>query len=118
MVCTLAASSPLSGSNVTPPGTNTHGISGTPASAIIIAGSPLSQVATPITPRRVGSERISRRKIGAASLGYGGLSDILVVHCAHPPQGSGPGGANGTAPAGLNSRAGSSTCSAASQSQA
>ena len=33
-----------------------------PASAIIIAGRPLSQVATPITPLRVGSERISRRK--------------------------------------------------------
>ena len=33
-----------------------------PASAIIMAGRPLSQVATPITPRRVGSERISRRK--------------------------------------------------------
>ena len=32
------------------------------ASAIIIAGRPLSQVATPSTPRRVGSERISRRK--------------------------------------------------------
>ena len=34
---------------------------GSPASAIIIAGRPLSQVATPSTPRRVGSERISRR---------------------------------------------------------
>ena len=31
-----------------------------PASAIIIAGRPLSHVATPITPRRVGSERIRR----------------------------------------------------------
>ena len=38
------------------------------ASAIIIAGSPLSQVATPSTPRAVGSDRISRRKIVAASL--------------------------------------------------
>ena len=33
-----------------------------PARAIIIAGRPLSQVATPSTPLRVGSERISRRK--------------------------------------------------------
>ena len=39
-----------------------------PASAIIIAGSPLSQVATPSTPSRVGSERISRRRTIAASL--------------------------------------------------
>ena len=41
---------------------------GVPASAISIAGSPLSQVATPITPWRVGSERIWRRKTWAASL--------------------------------------------------
>ena len=39
-----------------------------PASAIIMAGRPLSQVATPITPRRVGSERMRRRKTVAASL--------------------------------------------------
>ena len=38
------------------------------ASAIIMAGSPLSQVATPITPRRVGSDRIRRRSTIAASL--------------------------------------------------
>ena len=36
--------------------------------AIIMAGSPLSQVATPRTPFRVGSERTSRRKTIAASL--------------------------------------------------
>ncbi len=46
--CTLPASSPSSGSSVTPPGTSTHGRSCMPASAIIIAGSPLSQVATPM----------------------------------------------------------------------
>ena len=46
----LAASSPDSGSSVTPPGTSTAGIFPDDASAIIIAGSPLSQVATPITP--------------------------------------------------------------------
>ena len=38
------------------------------ASAIIMAGRPLSHVATPRTPRRVGSERIRRRKMVAASL--------------------------------------------------
>ena len=49
-------------------GTSTHGRSRIAASAIIIAGSPLSQVATPSTPLRVGSERISRRNTIAASL--------------------------------------------------
>ena len=39
-----------------------------PASASIMAGNPLSHVATPNTPCRVGSERIKRRKIVAASL--------------------------------------------------
>ena len=54
--------------SVTPPGTSTHGRSRVPARAIIIAGKPLSHVATPSTPRRVGSERIRRRKTMAASL--------------------------------------------------
>ena len=48
--CTRPASSPSSASSVTPPGTRMHGRSGVPASASIMAGSPLSQVATPITP--------------------------------------------------------------------
>ena len=39
-----------------------------PASAIIIAGRPLSQVAIPSTPLRRGSERINRRNTMAASL--------------------------------------------------
>ena len=65
---TLPASSPSRGGSVTPPGTSTHGRSRMEASAIIVAGSPLSHVATPSTPRRVGSERISRRKTWAASL--------------------------------------------------
>jgi len=42
----------LFGSSVTPPGTSTQGRSGVPARAIIMAGSPLSQVAMPMTPRR------------------------------------------------------------------
>ena len=58
------------------------------ASAIIIAGSPLSHVATPMTPRRVGSDRISRRNIVAASLRYGRLSNMPVVPCVRPSQGS------------------------------
>ena len=49
-----------SAGSVTPPGTITPGRSCAPASAIIMAGRPLSQVATPITPTRVGSDRISR----------------------------------------------------------
>ena len=63
-LCTRAASSPSSAASVTPPGTRTQGKSCMAARAIIIAGSPLSQVATPITPRRVGSERIRRAKDG------------------------------------------------------
>ena len=68
MVCTLPASSAPRAGRVTPPGTITPGRSAQPASASIIAGRPLSQVATPSTPRRVGSERISRRIVIAASL--------------------------------------------------
>jgi len=68
IVCTTAVSSPSSGGRVTPPGTRIVGRSRIPASAIIIAGSPLSQVATPTTPERVGSERINLRKMVAASL--------------------------------------------------
>jgi hypothetical protein len=57
----------LSGGSVTPPGTSTPGRSPDPASAIIIAGTPLSHVATPITALRVGNDRISRLKMDAAS---------------------------------------------------
>ena len=49
------------------PGGPDYGIHGT-AMASIIAGRPLSQVATPKTPFRRGSERISRRNTIAASL--------------------------------------------------
>ena len=59
-----------------------------PASASIVAGSPLSQVATAITPAAVGSERISRRITIAASLRYGRLSNIPVVPCVRPSHGS------------------------------
>ena len=53
-----------------------------------MAGRPLSQVATPITPRRVGSERISRRSTIAASLRYGRLSIMPAVPCVRPSHGS------------------------------
>ena len=49
------------------------------ASAIIMAGRPLSQVAMPITPLPVGSERISRRSTMAASLRKGSESSMPVV---------------------------------------
>ena len=52
------------------------------------AGSPLSHVATAITPAAVGSERISRRMTMAASLRYGRLSNIPVVPCVRPSHGS------------------------------
>jgi hypothetical protein len=71
MVCTAPASSPSRGGRVTPPGTMTQGRSRDPASAIIMAGSPLSQVATPSTPARRGRERMRRRRTSAASLRYG-----------------------------------------------
>ncbi len=86
--CTLPASSPSSGSSVTPPGISTPARSRAPASAIIIAGRPLSHVATPSTPRRVGSERIRRPKMLAASLRYGRESNIPVVPCVRPSHGS------------------------------
>ena len=88
MVCTAPASSPSLGGSVTPPGTITPGRSRMAASAIIIAGKPLSHVAMPITPHRRGSERMSRRKTSAASLRYGRLSNMPVVPCVRPSQGS------------------------------
>jgi len=49
-------------------GTMTPGNSLLPANASIVAGSPLSHVATPITPCTVGSDRMRRRITIAASL--------------------------------------------------
>ena len=42
----------------------------------------------PITPLRVGSDRISRRMVTAASLRYGRLSNMPVVPCERPSHGS------------------------------
>ena len=91
----LPASSPSRGGSVTPPGTSTEGSSRSAASASIIAGSPLSHVATPSTPRRVGSERISRRKTCAASFRYARLSSMPTVPCVRPSHGSEQYPANG-----------------------
>ncbi|TWH05087.1 hypothetical protein L613_006400000110 [Pseudoxanthomonas taiwanensis J19] len=88
MVCTLAVSSAPRAGRVTPPGTITPGRSPQPARASIIAGRPLSQVAMPSTPRRVGSERTRRRMVIAASLRYGRLSNMPVVPWVRPSHGS------------------------------
>ena len=74
--------------SVTPPGTTTPGRCFDPASASIVAGSPLSQVAMPRTPDAVGSDRISRRITIAASLRYARLSNMPVVPCVRPSHGS------------------------------
>jgi hypothetical protein len=84
MVCTFPASSPKVGGSVAPPGTRITGRSCIDASAIMVAGRPLSQVATPITARRVGSERIRRRKTIAASLRYGRESNMPWVPWERP----------------------------------
>ena len=115
MVCTLPASSPSSASNVTPPGTRIEGFLPDEASAIIIAGRPLSHVATPITPLRVGSERISRRNTMDASLRYGSESNMPAVPCVRPSHGSVQAPANGTARSSFNSRAASATSRPTSQ---
>ena len=49
------------------------------ASAIIMAGRPLSQVAMPMTPLPVGRERMRRRSTMAASLRNGSESSMPVV---------------------------------------
>ena len=85
------------------------------ASAIIIAGSPLSHVATPSTPLPVGSDRISRRSTIAASLRNGSESIIPVVPCVRPSHGSVHAPANGTARSAFNSRAASATSRPTSQ---
>jgi len=87
-VCTFAVSSASSASRLTPPGTSTEGKSKLPARAMSIAGSPLSHVAMPSTPRRVGSERMRRRNTMAASLRYGRLSSMPAVPLVRPSQGS------------------------------
>ena len=55
----------------------------------------LSEAYAAITPRRVGSERISRRRTMEASLRYGKLSIMPVVPCVRPSQGSVQKPANG-----------------------
>ena len=95
-----------SAASVTPPGTTTHGRSRRPASAIIIAGSPLSQVAMPSTPGARGSDRASRRKTIAASLRYGRLSNMpgRALRPAVARIGTEPGERNGLQPRGIPRR--------------
>ncbi len=85
------------------------------ASAIIMAGKPLSQVATPITPRRVGSDRMSRRRTVAASLRKARLSIMPVVPWVRPSQGSLQKAAKGMPPRALISRAAASISNPTSQ---
>ena len=80
---------------MTPPGTITPGSAGSPATAIIIAGSPLSQVAMPRTPLPRGRDRASRRRTIAASFRYGRLSNMPGVPWVRPSQGSEQAPANG-----------------------
>ena len=99
MVCTLPASSPSVGGSVTPPGTSTHGRSCIAASAIIIAGRPLSQVATPMhaLARRQRADQPAqhhaRRRCDRA-----GCPSCPVVPCVRPSHGSVQKPANGTQP--------------------
>jgi hypothetical protein len=66
----------------------TPGRSRAPATAIIIAGRPLSQVPMPTTPIRVGNDRMSRPSTIAASLRYGSESIMPVVPWVRPSHGS------------------------------
>ena len=86
-----------------------------PANAIIMAGSPLSHVATPITPRAVGSDLACLRITCAASLRYGRLSNIPGVPCVRPSHGSEQNAANGTDFSDFSSSAALRTSSLSSQ---
>ena len=85
------------------------------ARAIIMAGSPLSQVAMPITPILVGRERIRRRSTIAASLRKGSESSIPVVPWVRPSQGSVQAPAKGTALRDFKVTAASATSAPSSQ---
>ncbi len=67
------------------------------------------------TPRRVGNERMRRRRTVAASLRYGRLSNMPVVPCERPSHGSETKAANGTPPACFSSRAAACTSRPTSQ---
>lgn len=111
----LARVFPTVGGSVAPPGTRMVGRSCIAASAIMVAGSPLSQVATPITARRVGRERIRRRNTIAASLRYGRESNMPCVPCERPSHGSLTKAANGIPPLRVISFAAACICMPISQ---
>jgi hypothetical protein len=94
---------------------STVGSSPADASAISIAGSPLSHVAMPKTPARVGNDRIRRRSTMAASLRNGSESSIPVVPWVRPSQGSVHAPAKGSASSAFSSRAASATSRPTSQ---
>ena len=87
-VCTAPASSPTVGGSVTPPGTIAPGSPRNDATAISMAGRPLSQVPMPITALRRGRLRTSRRSTIAASLRYGSESYMPDVPWLRPSHGS------------------------------
>ena len=111
----IPVSSPSRTAKVEPPGTTTTGKSLSPANAIIIAGSPLSQDAIPKIPLAVGKDRACLLKTCAASFLYGSESIIPVVPCVRPSHGSEHMRENGIVLASLNSRAAASTCNANSK---
>ena len=116
MVCTLPVSSwSASPASITPPGTRIVGWWCCDASAIIIAGNPLSQVAMPITPARVGWLRIKRRMTWLESLRYGRLSNMPTVPCVRPSHGSVTAPANGRHRNRANSSAAAFTSNPTSQ---
>jgi len=86
-----------------------------PATAMSIAGKPLSQVATPSTPARNGRERASRRNSMAASFRYGRLSNMPAVPWVRPSQGSEQKPATGMAWSRRNSWAAACTSRPSSQ---
>ena len=100
---------------MTPPGMMAPASSPNDARAIVIAGNPLSQVPTAITPFRVGRLRTSRRSTSAASLRYASESNIPVVPCDRPSHGSETWAANGSAPSRSSSSAASRTSRPTSQ---
>ena len=90
------ASTPSVGGSVTPPGTRTAGRSWQPASAIIIAGRPLSHVATPITPRAASAANASAAAARSPRrCGRAGCPSCPCVPCVRPSHGSVTKPANG-----------------------
>ncbi len=81
MVCTLPLSSPSFAGSVAPPGTSTVAMLCCAASAIMVAGSPLSQLATPITAFASGREPNKAAHYHRCVIfGYGSESNIPALY--------------------------------------